>query len=505
MDKKIALVVVVLIFVLLVFMCWPKQKSFMELMEEQKIYSQNGEDGITLYLKKKLLNDDSKEYFYVEFGVENGNECNTRILRDLPNWSGLLMDGSNENESINLRKEFITKENIVSLFQKYNVPKNINILSIDVDYNDFYILNEILKNYTCDIIICEYNSHHKPNEDKVVIYSSDTMWDGTRYFGASLLALKNLCNKFDYDLFYCDKMGVNAFFVNTKYGLNGDIDEVYKSPGYDYNNGNGGHKEDFMNRSYITSTEAMDFENKNIPKKIFMTHKFELDELPQVIRDNIQNTKSKNQGYEVIYYSDSDAEKFISENFPEYLEDYKALVPGAYKADLLRLLLLYKYGGVYNDIGHMYIEPISNFISSKESLVVCKDSGLGGLPSYYLHNAIIASVPGHPMIKKGIDVVIENIRNRFYGNVPLEPTGPGAFGKAFNLHFGRNVENPIDIGMFDEETKILNHTKDRIDDIDGTKIIKTKFDNYYETVYPGGMDKNYYRDLWNKREIYSTP
>lgn len=481
---------------------WPKKKSFMELIEEQKIYSQNGEDGITLYLINKILNDDSKKYFYVEFGVEDGNECNTRILRDLPNWSGLLMDGSNENESINLKKEFITKDNIVSLFKKYNVPMHINILSIDLDYNDFYILHEILKKYTCDIIICEYNSHHKSNEDKVVIYSSETMWDGTRYFGASLLALKNLCNKFEYDLFYCDKMGVNAFFVNTKYGLKNDINEVYKSPGYDYNNGKGGHKEDYMNRKYITSSEAMNYEK--IPKQVFMTHKFEFDELPKIIKDNMEKIKSMNPDYEIRYYSNTDAEKFIQENYPEYLDDYKTLVPGAYKADLLRLLLLYEYGGIYNDIGHIYLQPISKFISN-EKLIVCKDKGVGGIPEYYLHNAIIASVPNHPMIKKAIDVVIENIRNRFYGDIPLEPTGPGAFGKAFNIHFERTVETPIDTGMFDHETKILNHTKDWIDDIDGTKIIKTKFDNYYETIYPGGMDKEYYRDLWNKREIYLTP
>ena len=47
------------------------------------------------------------------------------------------MDGGNENESIGLRKEFIQKENIVELFRKYNVPHNINVLSVDIDFNDF--------------------------------------------------------------------------------------------------------------------------------------------------------------------------------------------------------------------------------------------------------------------------------------------------------------------------------------------------------------------------------
>lgn len=248
------------------------------------------------------------------------------------------------------------------------------------------------------------------------------------------------------------------------------------------------------------------FMKEEIPKQIFLTSKFELENLPQKIKENIENTKSINPGYEVRYYSDSEAEKFVKENFPEYLDDYKTLVPGAYKADLLRLLLLYKYGGVYNDIGHVYLKPISKFISQNESLLVCKDQGLPGLPSYYLHNAIIASVPEHPMIKKAIDVLIENIHIRFYGNNALEPTGPGAFGKAFNLHFGRKEEEPIDIGMFDDETKIITHHGERsITDTDEVQIINTKFDNYYEIVYPDGRDKGYYGNLWDQKKIYSTP
>ena len=76
--------------------------------------------------------------FYVEFGVENGMDCNTWILREYYNWRGLQMDRA--MKMINLWKEFITKENVAELFIKYNVPKNINLLSVDIDFNDFYCL-----------------------------------------------------------------------------------------------------------------------------------------------------------------------------------------------------------------------------------------------------------------------------------------------------------------------------------------------------------------------------
>ena len=56
---------------------------------ENKIFSQNGEDGITMKLVELIYNGNDDNKFYVEFGVENGMQCNTRILRELNNWKGL--------------------------------------------------------------------------------------------------------------------------------------------------------------------------------------------------------------------------------------------------------------------------------------------------------------------------------------------------------------------------------------------------------------------------------
>ena len=230
---------------------------------EQKIYSQNGEDGIIMKLIDLIYNDNNNKY-YVEFGVENGTECNTKILREKYNWNGLQMDGGNENIDINLRKEFITKENVIKLFKKYNVLFKINLLSVDIDYNDFYCLKEILKTYTCDIIICEYNSTHLPNEDKIVIYDINGKWDGTNYFGVSLLALDKLGKKYNYSLIYCDKNGVNAFLIHNDIIISkklnfkdiNNINNIYKPAKYG-SGPNGGHPQDSKNRKFITFNEAI--------------------------------------------------------------------------------------------------------------------------------------------------------------------------------------------------------------------------------------------------------
>ena len=231
---------------------------------ENKIFSQNGEDGITIKLIDLIYNGDNNNKFYVEFGVEDCSECNTRILRENYNWKGLQMDGSNENESINLRKEFIFKENVVELFKKYNVPQNINVLCVDIDYNDFYCLKEILANYNCDIIICEYNATHSPNEDKIVIYDKNEMWDKTNYFGLSLLSLDKLGKKYNYSIVYCNKNGVNCFLVHNDIIKNknlqflniDDITKIYKPAGYG-SGPNGGHTQDPKNRKFISFDEAI--------------------------------------------------------------------------------------------------------------------------------------------------------------------------------------------------------------------------------------------------------
>ena len=230
---------------------------------ENKIYSQYGEDGITMKLIE-LIYDDTQKKYYVEFGVEDGKECNTRILRENYGWSGLQMDGSNENLYINLRKEFLTKENIVDLFRKYSVPTHINLLSVDIDFNDFYCLKEILKHYTCDIIICEYNASISPQHDLVIIYDKNGMWYCTNYYGASLLALNKLAEKYNYTLVYATSNGLNCFFVhndlikirNLDFKNMGNVDGIYRPARYSFGP-HGGHPQDPYYRQYISSEEAM--------------------------------------------------------------------------------------------------------------------------------------------------------------------------------------------------------------------------------------------------------
>ena len=183
-------------------------------MNEKKIFSQNGEDGIIDSIFSQIGWTDT---FFVEFGTENGSETNTRNLRENYGWNGLLMDGSHQNDSINLHKEFIYHSNIVELLKKYNVPKRFDLLSTDTDFKDFGISEQILAaGYLPRVITSEVNSCFDLNLAITVskdIEQEMTAW--TYFFGASPMAFSILYKKYNYSMVYCEKKGVNCFWIHN--------------------------------------------------------------------------------------------------------------------------------------------------------------------------------------------------------------------------------------------------------------------------------------------------
>jgi hypothetical protein len=232
---------------------------------ESKKYSQNGEDGIIEYLIN-LIYQDPKNKIYLEIGVQDGTECNTRNLRENFSWTGILIDGDHEDKNINLFSHFVTKDNIIELLKSHDVSEKLNLLSIDIDYNDFYVLIEILKKYKSDIVVLEYNATHSYEEDKIVLYDGNGGWDGTNYFGASLLSYTKLLNKFGYSLVSTESKGVNAFFISNDFISNdfilsnlknvNSLKDLYNSAKYG-NGPNGGHPPDSRNREYLSFNETI--------------------------------------------------------------------------------------------------------------------------------------------------------------------------------------------------------------------------------------------------------
>jgi hypothetical protein len=187
---------------------------------ELKVFSQNGEDGVLAEIFHRI---GTESKFFVEFGVGAGLEGNSVLLADVHRWSGLFIEGS-PTRYAGLRYKYlgipqvatanamVTAENIEDLMADASVPASFDLLSIDIDSNDYWVWQAITTRRP-RVVVCEFNGRLDPTSALTQPYSAATGWDGTEYFGASLQALTELGAHKGYTLVHTDLTGTNAFFV----------------------------------------------------------------------------------------------------------------------------------------------------------------------------------------------------------------------------------------------------------------------------------------------------
>jgi hypothetical protein len=191
-----------------------------------KVYSQNDEDGMIAEIFNRIGTTNKQ---FVEFGVQDGLESNTHFLLH-KGWHGIWIDGgrktfksllSSFREVISSKQllainAFITSDNINHLIgTNGNLNGEIDLLSIDIDGNDYWIWEAI----TCivpRVVIIEYNSKFPPDYEWVMKYNANHIWDGSDKFGASLKSFELLGGKLGYQLVGTNMNGVNAFFVKKE-------------------------------------------------------------------------------------------------------------------------------------------------------------------------------------------------------------------------------------------------------------------------------------------------
>ncbi|HKZ77065.1 MAG TPA: FkbM family methyltransferase [Pyrinomonadaceae bacterium] len=192
---------------------------------EYRVFSQWGEDGIIQFLIRNLAIENK---IFVEFGVEDYAQSNTRFLLINDNWHGLVFDSNGENIAkikntalyslydLAAVHAFVTADNINQLLKENSVKGDIGLLSIDIDGNDFWVWRaiDVIRPV---IVIIEYNHRFGPDAAVTVPYDeSFNRWRSSQplvYFGASLKALCLLAERKGYVFLGCNSNGVNAFFV----------------------------------------------------------------------------------------------------------------------------------------------------------------------------------------------------------------------------------------------------------------------------------------------------
>lgn len=192
---------------------------------EFKVFSQWGDDGIIQYLINKL---DIPNKTFVEFGVANYTEANTRFLLMNNNWSGLIMDGSGENidyikndeiywqYDLQAKHAFIDVENVNDLIANAGFSEELGLLHIDIDGNDYWVWQAV-KCVNPIIVIIEYNSLFGPDNAWTTPYDPKFVRSKFHHsnlcYGSSLTSLCDMAEEKGYYFVGSNSAGNNAYFI----------------------------------------------------------------------------------------------------------------------------------------------------------------------------------------------------------------------------------------------------------------------------------------------------
>jgi len=227
---------------------------------------------------------------------------------------------------------------------------------------------------------------------------------------------------------------------------------------------------------------------KKIPLNLFQT--WHIKYLPKHMNETVLSLKNNNPEFTHHLYDDTDCRSFISEHFnSDVLQAFDKLIPGAYKADLWRLCVLYIYGGIYLDIkfkcinGFKFINLIDKEYYVKDRPFIIDKSDLNNniIPIY---NGLMISYRKNSKLLDAINKIVDNTKNKYYGPNEFYPTGPMMLGLLFKKY---NFEFSLAYIGFNIT---LNDT-----------IILEEYAEYRSEQHLN-QSTPYYSLLWKKHKIY---
>ncbi len=195
-----------------------------------KVYSQSDEDGV---LREIFARIGVAAGHFVEIGVETGLECNSLALL-VDGWSGLWVEANGgfveeikrthqcflKDGCLRIEHHRVDRENVDVLLDQSSLSPEPDLLSIDIDGNDYWVWQAI-ESIRPRVAVIEYNATWAPPLSVTIAYDPTFQWDGSNYFGASLQALEKLGVSKGYNLVGCGLNGSNVFFVRCD--LCGDL------------------------------------------------------------------------------------------------------------------------------------------------------------------------------------------------------------------------------------------------------------------------------------------
>ena len=224
--------------------------------------------------------------------------------------------------------------------------------------------------------------------------------------------------------------------------------------------------------------------SSKIPKNLFQT--WHTKNLPPKMSECVESLKEQNPEFEYQLFDDDDCRNFIRKHFDEsVLDAYYRIIPGAYKADLWRYCVLYIHGGIYLDIKFTTIPPFKliDLIDKEHYVRDISKSGSG------IYNAFMVCRAKNPILHKLIQDIVTNVKNDYYGDTALSPTGPMLMKPYF--------ENSKSVDLF-LKTDFFNTF---IHNSNGP-ILKSYQEYRIEQKKYASVNGEYYAFYWNRQNIY---
>jgi mannosyltransferase OCH1-like enzyme len=322
---------------------------------------------------------------------------------------------------------YLPKRDDIVINNKYEIIKNYEYL------DDFHIVVYYIEKYKCKIIIRRLDE--------------ETGW-----------GLDLLINIYDF--------------------YNNDIKEIISIGSSEYN------EKIIYIYTHIELKPIYYDSKQKIPKKIIQTSR--TNKYNSLLHYNaVQTFIELNPEYEYYFFTDIECREFIKNNFEEeLLYTYDMLLPGAYKADLFRYCYLYINGGCYFDNKAILRIPLRDIIEKDFSNIYCKDNA-----EDLMFNAVIMTDKLSEDLRKSYEEVVQNVKSRFYGITPLDPTGPKLFNKYTN---DKNVIlKHFYHGKYYTGSKVIIQN-DKL-------LLNTHYKGYY---YNQTIKRDDYNDMFFKKEIY---
>ena len=208
--------------------------------------------------------------------------------------------------------------------------------------------------------------------------------------------------------------------------------------------------------------------------------------LPPKMNEHINKIKKENPEFNLYIFDNNDCRNMIEKYFiKEVVNAYDSFTSDAYKSDLWRYCVLYLYGGIYQDIKYI---PVNNFkykeLTDKEYFVRDRDSGWNGI-----FNGLIVCKKNNKILEQAIKKIIENIKNKYYGESCLQPTGP----LLLKNFFTKDVIDNLEMQLIGTGINDMTITKNKHN-------ILTMYPEYRNEQKQFGTI--YYKNLWTDKNIY---